>query len=433
MGGPVGTSLVGRRVVLGVSGGIAAYKAIEVCRRLCDAGAFVSPVLTEDATRFVTALTFSALASEPARTGLFDSPEPSPHTTLGQRADLVLVAPCTARVLAKLAAGMSDDLLTGILLATRAPVLICPAMHTEMWEHPAVRDNVALVRRRGTHVLEPDSGRLAGGDIGMGRLPDPARIVEAAADILATPPRNLGRFKRNSLESAQVSSALGGVEGALAGRKVLVTAGGTREAIDPVRFIGNRSSGKQGHAIADEAAARGATVVLVTTVPGRAAAAAVEVVAVESAADMETAVNAVAPGCDVIVMAAAVADFRPKRVADRKLKKGDGVPEIVLEQTPDILAGLGRAKRPGQILVGFAAETHDLRTSALAKLVQKGLDLIVANDVSAPGVGFEHDTNEVVILDAEGGERHIPLTGKHEVAAAVLDAVAARLPTCPPA
>jgi phosphopantothenoylcysteine decarboxylase/phosphopantothenate--cysteine ligase len=389
--------LRGRRVVLGVSGGIAAYKAIEVCRRLVDAGAHVSPVLTPASLHFVTTQTFSALASEPARTTLWDSPEPSPHTTLGQAADLVVVAPATARVLAAYAVGMSDDLLVATLLATRAPVVVCPAMHTEMWEQPAVQANVALLRERGVTVVDPVAGLLAGGDVGVGRMAEPADIVAACDRVL-------------------------GGTGDLDGLRVLVTAGGTREPIDPVRFIGNRSSGKQGHALADEAAARGATVTLVTTasrpcLPG------VEVVAVETAAEMEAAVNARAADADVIVMAAAVADFRPKVAADAKLKKGDGVPEVVLEPTPDILAGLGATKRPGQTLVGFAAETDDLVANAADKVRRKNLDLVVANDVSAPGVGFEHDTNAVVLLRGDGSREDVPLADKRAVARAVLDAV----------
>ncbi len=313
-----------------MSGGIAAYKAVEVCRRLVDAGAHVAPVLTPDATRFIGALTFSALGSEPARVTLWDSPEPIPHTRLGQSADLIVVAPATARVLGAYAAGISDDLLTATLLATRAPVLVCPAMHTEMWEHPAVQDNLALLRRRGVHVVEPGVGRLAGGDSGAGRLAEPADIVAAAVAILRAGP--------------------------LAGRRILVTAGGTREPIDPVRYLGNRSSGKQGHAVAEAAAARGAVVTLVTTTerPGPPGA---EVVVVDTAAEMHGAVLARAPASDVIVMAAAVADFRPKMAAEHKLKKTDGTPDLVLEPTTDILAALGRGRRPGQLLVGFAAET----------------------------------------------------------------------------
>jgi phosphopantothenoylcysteine decarboxylase/phosphopantothenate--cysteine ligase len=388
--------LEGRRVVLGVSGGIAAYKAIEICRRLVDAGAFVSPVLTPDSLHFVTAQTFSALASEPARLTLWDSPEPSPHTHLGQRADLVVVAPATARVLAAYAHGLSDDLLIATLLATRAPVLVCPAMHTEMWEQPAVQANVALLRERGVHVVDPVAGPLAGGDVGVGRLAEPADIVAACDRLLGV--------------------------GDLAGLHVLVTAGGTREPIDPVRFIGNRSSGKQGHAIADEAAARGARVTLITSA-SRPAASGVEVVPVSTAADMEAAVAAHSDAADVIVMAAAVADFRPKAIADQKLKKGDGLPELVLEPTPDILAGLGARKRPGQTLVGFAAETADMLANAADKVRRKRLDLVVANDVSAPGVGFEHDTNAVVLLRADGSRHDVDLADKRAVARAVLDAV----------
>jgi phosphopantothenoylcysteine decarboxylase/phosphopantothenate--cysteine ligase len=388
--------LQGRRVVLGVSGGIAAYKAIEICRRLVDAGAFVSPVLTPDSLHFVTEQTFSALASEPARVTLWDSPEPSPHTHLGQRADLVVVAPATARVLAAYAVGLSDDLLLATLLATRAPVVVCPAMHTEMWEQPAVQANVALLRSRGVHVMDPVAGPLAGGDTGPGRLPEPVDVV------------------------AFCDSVLGG--GDLAGVRVLVTAGGTREPIDPVRFVGNRSSGKQGHAIADEAASRGAAVTLVTTAV-RPVAAGVSVVQVETAAEMEDAVAARSDDADVIVMAAAVADFRPKAVAEGKLKKRDGVPDIVLEPTPDILAGLGARKHAGQTLVGFAAETTDVVANAEEKIRGKGLDLVVANDVSAPGVGFEHDTNAVVLLGADGSRHDVALADKRAVARAVLDAV----------
>jgi phosphopantothenoylcysteine decarboxylase / phosphopantothenate---cysteine ligase len=395
--------------VLGVSGGIAAYKAVDVCRRLVDAGAHVSPVLTADATRFVGALTFSALASEPARTSLWDGPDPIPHTRLGQTADLVVIAPATARVIGAYAAGISDDLLTATLLATRAPVVVCPAMHTEMWEHPAVRDNLAVLRRRGVHIVEPGVGRLAGGDQGAGRLAEPEDIVAAIVGVLSARPADL------------------------AGVRVLVTAGGTREPIDPVRFIGNRSSGKQGHAIADEAAARGATVRLVTTTALPAPSGA-EVVRVSTAAEMEAAVLARSATSDVVIMAAAVADFRPKASAGHKLKKSDGVPDIVLEPTTDILGALGAARWPGQVLVGFAAETasaEELRAQAAQKLRAKRVDVIVANDVAAPGVGFEHDTNAVLLLGADGTAIEIPLADKRVVAAAVIDAVVARRPNNP--
>ncbi len=389
--------LEGRRIVLGVSGGIAAYKAIEVCRRLVDAGAHVAPVMTRGATRFVGETTFSALASERAHTSLFDDADPIPHTRLGQSADLVVVAPATARVIGSYAAGISNDLLTATLLATEAPVVVAPAMHTEMWDHPAVQENIATLVRRGVHVVAPEEGRLAGGDIGRGRLAAPEAIVAAA------------------------EAALGATRD-LEGLHVVVTAGGTREPIDPVRFIGNRSSGKQGHALAAEAAARGAKVTLVTTVDLPAPSTA-DVVRVDTAAQMDEAVRAVASAADVIVMAAAVADFRPATVASTKLKKRDGAPEIVLEPTVDILAGLGERKRPGQTVVGFAAETDRVRQNATSKLVAKGADLIVANDVTAAGAGFEHDTNSVVIMHADGTEREVPLADKRVIARSVFDAV----------
>ncbi|MCU1448276.1 MAG: coaBC [Acidimicrobiales bacterium] len=391
--------LQGRRVVLGVSGGIAAYKAVEVCRRLMDAGAHVMPVMTEGATRFVGPATFSALASEPVRTSLFGSPEPIPHTRLGQTADVVVVAPATARVIGCYTHGISDDLLTATLLATRAPVVVCPAMHTEMWEQPAVQQNLRVLRSRGVTIVDPAVGRLAGGDVGAGRMAEPVDIVAAIAAVLG--PHDL------------------------AGVRVLVTAGGTREPIDPVRFVGNRSSGKQGHALAAEAASRGADVVLVTTVE-RAVPAGVDVVLVETAAEMEAAVLDRAQTADVVLMAAAVADFRPKAAAPEKIKKADGVPELLLEPTTDILAELGRRRRPGQTLVGFAAETGDVKAYASSKLRAKGLDLVVANDVSAPGVGFEHDTNRVVVLGPDGYEVEGSLMDKRAVARLVLDAVADR-------
>ncbi len=388
-----------------MSGGIAAYKAVEVCRRLVDAGAFVSPVLTAGAQEFVGALTFSALASEPARTSLFPrrgsgSPEPIPHTVLGQQADLVIVAPATAAVLGKYAHGISDDLLTATLLATRAPVMVAPAMHTEMWEHPAVQDNLVILRARGVHVVDPVAGRLARGDVGEGRLADPSDIVAAADRVLG--PNDL------------------------IGVRVLVTAGGTREPIDAVRIITNRSSGKQGYAIAEVAARRGADVTLVTTI-GRPAPAGVEIVPVQTAAEMQDAVMGRAPAADVIVMAAAVADFRPKEPPDRKLKKHEGIPEIVLEPTHDFLVDLGRDKPAGQVLVGFAAETEDLVEHATEKLRSKRLDLVVGNDISEPDAGFEVDTNRAVILGADGGLEALPLLAKSELAGVILDKVADRL------
>ncbi|MDQ2729400.1 MAG: bifunctional phosphopantothenoylcysteine decarboxylase/phosphopantothenate--cysteine ligase CoaBC [Actinomycetota bacterium] len=396
--------------MLGVCGGIAAYKAVEVCRRLIDAGAHVSPVLTRGATHFVGELTFSALGSERTETSLWDGSSPIPHTRLGQRADLIIVVPATARLLGAYAAGISSDLLTATLLATRAPVVVCPAMHTEMWEHPAVTENMATLARRGVHVVAPGTGRLAGGDQGKGRLAEPDDIVAAASMILAA-----------------------GSD--LAGLRALVTAGGTREPIDAVRYIGNRSSGKQGHAVAEQLAHRGATVVMVTTTD-RPVPAGIEAIRVETATEMEAVVSAHAPSTDIVVMAAAVADFRPRTVVGGKLKKEAGLPDVVLEPTADILAGLGASRRPGQTLVGFAAETVDptgrnpasrqaLVDLAIAKLTSKRADLIVANDVAAPGTGFSHDTNAVVIVDADGRAHDVGLAGKAQVAASVVDAVVA--------
>ena len=393
------------RVVLGVCGGIAAYKAVEVCRRLVDAGVHVTPVLTDDATRFVGEVTFSALASEPVQRSLWDESSPIPHTKLGQGADLVVVAPATAHTIARYAAGLSDDLLTATLLATRAPVIVCPAMHTEMWEHASVRDNLATLERRGVDIVPPETGRLAGGDSGEGRLADPGVIVERVLE-------RLGRSGHRDL----------------VGARIVVSAGGTREALDPVRFITNRSSGKQGHAIAVAAARRGAAVTLVTSSPlvlPPDVVSAVTRIDVESAADMEHAVGASAEAADVVVMAAAVADFRPKQPAGVKLSKEEGIPELVLEPTPDILAGLGARRRPGQVLVGFAAETHDALERGRRKLARKGVDLLVVNDVSAPGTGFDYDTNAVVILESDGSITEIPLTSKDAVANAVLDRVIA--------
>ena len=390
-------ALAGARIVLGVSGGIAAYKAIEVCRRLVDAGAHVSPVLTPDSLHFVTTTTFSAVASEPARTTLWDSPEVSPHTRLGQSADLVIVAPATARVIAAYRMGLSDDLLVATLLATRAPVLVCPAMHTEMWEQPSVQENLQVLRDRGTHVLEPAEGHLAGGDVGVGRLREPHEIVAEAERILGS-----------SLD--------------LAGLRICVTAGGTREPIDSVRVITNRSSGKQGHAIAEEAHARGATVTLVTTTD-RPVPSGIEVIKASTVKDFEAVLVPRQAEWDVIVQSAAMSDFRPKAPADRKIKKDEGLSEIILEPTHDFSVDLGKAKRPGQTLVGFAAETNDLLANAQRKLTTKGLDLIVANDVGAPGVGFDHDTNAVSILSAAGAREDVPLSDKRAIARAVLDAI----------
>jgi phosphopantothenoylcysteine decarboxylase / phosphopantothenate---cysteine ligase len=391
-------SLAGQRIVLGVSGGVAAFKAVDICRRLTALGAHVTPVLTDAALHFIGKATFDALASAPAVTSMWDGPDPSPHTTLGKAADLILVAPATADIMAKAAAGMANDVLSATLLASAAPVLFAVAMHTEMWEHPATQENLATLRRRGAHLVEPVVGALASGDYGKGRMADPAEIVETVVALLG--PKDLS------------------------GVRMVISAGGTREAIDPVRFIGNRSSGKQGFAIAHAAAQRGAAVVVVSTV-GLAAPAGSAVVRVESAADMAQAMHAAASDADVIVMAAAVADFRPSIIATSKIKKHGGAPEVILEPTVDILSALGATKRQDQTLVGFAAETNDLRANALDKLHRKNLDLIVANDVSAEGVGFEHETNAVTMYERSGFESTVALSDKRRIAHAVLDRVVA--------
>lgn len=401
-------SVRGRNIVLGISGGIAAYKSIEVLRRLVDGGAHVAPIMTEDAHRFVGPVTISALASEPLHTSLWDDASPIPHTRLGQNADVIVVAPATARVIAAYAMGMSDDLLVATLIATRAPVVLCPAMHTEMWEHPSVVDNIALLRSRGVIIVEPQSGRLAGGDIGTGRLADPETILQAIDEVL--------RGHKD-----------------LTGQHVVVTAGGTREPIDAVRVIANRSSGKQGYAIAEDAHRRGARVTVISTVD-LPVASGVSVISVETAQQMQDAVTVAAVSADVIIMAAAVADFRPVLSVEGKIKKNQGVPTITLEPTPDILAQLGSQKTAQQVLVGFAAETENLVDNARGKLERKKLDLIVANDVSAPGVGFAHDTNAVTILSASGEMKSVPLANKRTIATAVLDSVvkvqsARRLPS----
>jgi phosphopantothenoylcysteine decarboxylase / phosphopantothenate---cysteine ligase len=395
------------RIVLGVSGGIAAYKSVEVLRRLRDAGYHVAPVLTPDATRFVGALTFSALASEPARTSLFADPAtPIPHTALGQGADLVVVVPATAHLIARYAMGLADDLLSATLLATRAPVLLCPAMHTEMWEQPSVQENLATLRRRGVLVLEPEVGHLAGGDEGKGRLVEPEAIVSLVERILA------------------------GYRGPLSGRRVLVTAGGTREPIDPARVVSNRSSGRQGYALAEVAARLGAEVTLVATVERALAldvVRRVRVVVVETAAEMLDAVRAESPTSDVVVMAAAVADFAPRAVKE-KLKKEFGPPALEFIPTVDIVSELVAHRRAGQLIVGFAAESTNALEHGLAKLRKKGVDLLVINDVSAEGAGFEHATNEVTLLGRDEVPTHVAKASKEAISYAIFTRVASLLP-----
>ena len=396
--------LDGRRIVLGITGGIAAYKAIEVCRRLTDAGAYVSPVMTKGALRFVGKSTFDALGSEKTQVSLWDEEHAIPHTRLGQGADLIIVCPATARLISDYRNGRSGDLLTATLLATRAQVMICPAMHAEMWEQVSVIENVSALRDRGVQIVGPVEGKLAGGDSGLGRLAEPEDVVDSVLKLL-------GKSGKHQ-------------PGDLAGLTVLVTAGGTREPIGPVRYIGNRSSGKQGHALASEAALRGAKVVCITTETETAPdELGVEVIGVATAQEMHDSVMENASKVDWIFMSAAVADFRPKKVASQKIKKEEGIPEILLEPTVDILKALDKAKKRNQLIIGFAAETKNIVENASKKLESKNLDFIVANDVSAPGVGFGYDTNSVSIIDRNGASTEISLCDKREIARNIVDIV----------
>jgi phosphopantothenoylcysteine decarboxylase / phosphopantothenate---cysteine ligase len=402
--------MVSRRILLGVGGGIAAYKAVELLRLLAESGHDVIVVPTESALRFVGAATWAALSHHPVTTDVWSGAEDVPHVRLGREADLVVVAPATADLLARTAHGLADDLLTNSLLTARCPVLLAPAMHTEMWEHPATVDNVARLRQRGLIVLDPATGRLTGADSGPGRLPEPAEIA-ALADLLLIRPDALPTD--------------------LVGRQVVVSAGGTREAIDPVRFLGNASSGRQGHALAMVAAARGAAVTLVTANTALADPSGSTVVRVTSAHDLRDAVLKAAPDADVVVMAAAVADFRPVTAAEHKIKRTDEDPDpIPLVRNPDVLAELVAVRRPGQLLVGFAAETGDDTGDVLAhgrlKLARKGCDLLVVNDVGS-GRAFGRPDNAAVILDSDGGELPVARGPKAALAAAVWDAVSARL------
>jgi phosphopantothenoylcysteine decarboxylase/phosphopantothenate--cysteine ligase len=400
------------RVVLGVGGGIAAYKACEVLRGLTESGHDVRVVPTEAALRFVGAATFEALSGRPVHADVFvDVPE-VPHVRLGQQADLVLVVPATADVLARAAHGVADDLLTATLLTARCPIAFVPAMHTEMWEHPATRDNVALLRSRGAVVTEPASGRLTGADTGKGRLADPAEIVDIARLLLAAP-----AALRRDLE----------------GLKVVVSAGGTREPLDPVRYLGNRSSGKQGYALARVAAQRGAHVTLVAAhTQALSQPAGTELVRVSTAEEMREAVHKAAAQADVVVMAAAVADFRPTHRVEYKIKKTDHEPDpVALTRNADILAELVAARRQGQVVVGFAAETGDSHADVLdharVKLRRKGADLIVVNAVG-DGRAFEVEDNSGWLLAANGDEIAVPLGSKSQLAATVWDNVQHLLP-----
>lgn len=400
---PSSDPLAGRRVLLGVSGGIAAYKAALVARLLRGAGADVATVLTEAATRFVGPDTFSALTGEAAYTSLWERPGEVLHVKLAREADVAVVVPATANTIAKLAHGLADDLLSSTMLEVTCPVVVAPAMHSGMWEHAATRANIELLRSRGAVVVGPATGPLAHGDEGIGRLAEPEDVVAAVRGTLA----------RHDL----------------AGRRVLITSGPTREPIDPVRYVGNRSTGKMGAALAAEAVARGAVVTVVLG-PGAIVPPGAEVVPVETAEEMRDAVLARFDDTDAVVMAAAVADFRPKSVAEQKLKKDAGVPEVMLEPTPDILAELGE-RRKDQVLVGFAAETDDLERAGRGKLVAKHLDLVVVNRVGREGTGFGADASEAMLLGSAGDPEPLRTWTKREIAKAVIDRVVTLLPAPP--
>ncbi|MFE5855219.1 bifunctional phosphopantothenoylcysteine decarboxylase/phosphopantothenate--cysteine ligase CoaBC [Streptomyces sp. NPDC056500] len=395
------------KIVLGVSGGIAAYKACELLRRLTESGHDVRVVPTAAALEFVGAPTWSALSGHPVSTEVWSDVHEVAHVRIGQGADLVVVAPATADLLAKAAHGLAGDLLTNTLLTARCPVVFAPAMHTEMWEHPATQENVATLRRRGAVVIEPAVGRLTGVDTGKGRLPDPGEIFEVCRRVLA---RGVG-------------------ERDLAGRHVVISAGGTREPLDPVRFLGNRSSGKQGYALARTAVARGARVTLIAANTSMADPAGADVVRVGTAVQLREAVIKAAADADAVVMAAAVADFRPAEYASGKIKKKDGAdPEpVALVRNPDVLAEISAERlRADQVIVGFAAETDDVLANGREKLRRKGCDLLVVNEVGERKT-FGSEENEAVVLAADGGETPVPHGPKEALADIVWDLVAPRI------
>lgn len=395
--------LQGKKIVVGVTGGIAAYKAVEVVSRLRKAGAEVHVMMTREATEFVTELTFREISGQQVACNMWDKVQQYnvEHITLANLADLMLIVPATANVLAKTALGIADDLLTATILATKAPLFFAPAMNTGMYENPATQQNISVLKGRGAHIIEPATGHLACGIEGKGRLPEPADIVQEVLDYFS-------------------------VAKTLQGRRILVTAGGTEEALDPVRFLGNRSTGRMGYAIAEAAARRGAEVVLVTGPASLPLPVGVRVVKVRSAREMEQAVLKEYDQTDVVIKSAAVADYRPKETAAQKIKKSDGELTITLVRNPDILYELGQKKKH-QVLVGFAAETNDLEVYAKKKLAKKNLDFIVANDVSANDAGFGTDNNRVKIFYRDGREESQPLMSKTKLAGLILDRVKGHL------
>lgn len=407
------TLLDGKRIILGVTGSIAVYKAADLASKLTQAGALVDVIMTEAACRFVAPITFQAVTGRPVYTTMWHTegeglPTHIAHVGLGEGADLLVIAPITANTLAKLAHGLADDLLSVTALAARCPLLVAPAMDGAMYDHPATQANLATLRARGVTVVEPDEGRFASGLVGKGRLPETPALLGHIRHVL-------------------------GREGALAGRSVVISAGGTREPLDPVRYLTNHSSGKQGYALAQAALDMGARVTLVSTVSGLPVPVGADLVAVSTAEEMRAAVQAASEQADALIMAAAVADYRPAQVAAQKIKKAEDSADgmtLTLARTPDILLAI-KAQRAHsgwpRVVVGFAAESEDLQAHAQQKLARKGLDLIAANDITAPDAGFQADTNRVLLLDAQGGQQALPLASKAAISEAILARVAALL------
>lgn len=397
---------LGKQIILGVTGAIAAYKSVEICRRLVQLGAHVTPILTHGATNFVGPMTFSALASEPARTSLWDITDPLVHTRLAKSTEAILIAPASANSIAHFALGMADDLLSSIVLASKCPIVIAPSMHLEMWEHPAVQNNISLLIRRGIRVVEPDSGALAGGDYGKGRLASLETILDTLSQHLV---------QSHSFETQDLKNTT-----------VLVTAGGTKEPIDQVRYIANRSSGKQGHALATTAYKRGAKVYLITASeldvsPN------IETIKVTTSDEMAEEVLKYSSQADVIIMAAAVADYKPKTFFPGKLSRSYSPCQLELQPTIDIVSNIVSNRRPSQFIVAFAAEISDGLQRAKQKLKDKQVDLLVFNDVSQPEVGFDSDTNSVTILSKQGSVMQVPIMDKTKISNVILDSIVKEL------
>ena len=413
--------LNGKKIVLGVTGGIAAYKCVDLASRLRKKGAEVHVILTRGAQNFVTETAMREISGNPVITSMWGEIHnyDVEHIALATLADVVLIAPATANVIAKAAAGIADDMLTTTVLATRAPIFFAPAMNSNMYENPVTQQNITTLQQRGWHLIPPASGHLACGTSGIGRMPEPAELVEVLENYF------IG--EGGSVESADgntMDNTMGNIMGStMQGLKLLVTAAGTREPIDPVRYIGNRSSGKMGYAIAEAAARLGAEVTLISGPSALQPPAGVEFFGVESAREMRQLVQERFPACDIVIKAAAVADYRVKNVSDQKIKKNDAELTLVLEKNPDILKELGEMKQPHQTLVGFAAETQNLLQYAKGKLEKKNLDMIVANDVSKPQAGFNVDTNLIKLLKRDGSIEELPLMSKKELAYIILDRV----------